>query len=57
MLRLSEKFRQIDGPTWLVAIALYGAWFALIWYSARPAVVGDHARGGLSARVAFLAAA
>ena len=35
MLHLSEKFRQIDGPTWLVAIALYGAWVALIWYSAR----------------------
>jgi len=29
-----QNFRRIDGPTWLVAIALYSAWFALIWYNA-----------------------
>jgi fatty acid desaturase len=31
---LARKFRQVDGPTWLVAIVLYSAWFALVWYHA-----------------------
>jgi fatty acid desaturase len=32
---LKKKFREFDGPTWLVALALYAAWFLLIGYSAR----------------------
>jgi fatty acid desaturase len=28
---LRQKFRQFDGPTWLVAIVLYSAWVALVW--------------------------
>jgi len=31
---LRGKFRQVEGPTWLVALALYSAWTALIWYHA-----------------------
>jgi fatty acid desaturase len=31
---LEQKFRQFDGPTWLVAIVLYGAWCALVWFHA-----------------------
>jgi fatty acid desaturase len=31
---LRQKFRQFDGPTWLVAIVLYSAWVALVWYHA-----------------------
>lgn len=31
---LNQKFRQFDGPTWLVALVLYGAWFALVWFHA-----------------------
>jgi fatty acid desaturase len=31
---LRQKFRQFDGPTWLVALVLYGAWVALVWFHA-----------------------
>lgn len=31
---LARKFRQIDGPTLLLAVVIYGAWTALIWYNA-----------------------
>ncbi|MGH8240420.1 MAG: fatty acid desaturase [Steroidobacteraceae bacterium] len=33
----SGKFRQIDGPTWLVAVAVYASWFLLVWFHARLA--------------------
>jgi fatty acid desaturase len=29
-----KVFRQFDGPTWIVALVIYAAWGALIWYSA-----------------------
>jgi len=32
---MRRLFLQIDGPTWLVALVLYSAWVALIWYAAR----------------------
>ena len=32
---LKRKFLQIDGPTWLVACVLYGAWVLLVWFNAR----------------------
>jgi fatty acid desaturase len=35
MAFLQQKFRQVDGPTWLVAIVLYAAWILLVWYSGR----------------------
>jgi fatty acid desaturase len=31
---LRRKFFQVDGPTWLVAFAIYGLWFAMVWYNA-----------------------
>jgi fatty acid desaturase len=31
---LRQKFRQFDGPTWIVAIVLYSLWFLLIWCNA-----------------------
>jgi fatty acid desaturase len=31
---LRRKFRQFDGPTWLVAAAIYGLWFLLVWFHA-----------------------
>lgn len=31
---LRSAFLRFDGPTWLVAIVLYAAWAALIWYNA-----------------------
>ena len=31
---LKQKFLQIDGPTWVVAAVLYGAWLLMIWYNA-----------------------
>ena len=31
---LGRQFRAIDGPTWLVAIAIYGSWLALVWFHA-----------------------
>jgi fatty acid desaturase len=27
-------FRQVDGPTWIVAMVIYAAWGTLIWYNA-----------------------
>jgi len=34
MYVLALKFRQIDGPTWVVAAVLYSAWVLLVWYHA-----------------------
>jgi fatty acid desaturase len=31
---LWQKFRQIDGPTLIVAVVLYGAWGLLLWFHA-----------------------
>lgn len=31
---LNRKFRQYDGPTWLVALVLYTSWILLVWYHA-----------------------
>jgi fatty acid desaturase len=31
---IARTFWRLEGPTWLVAIAIYGAWFLLIWYHA-----------------------
>src|SRR5271166_957261 len=31
---LKQQFFEIDGPTWLVACVLYGAWILLVWYNA-----------------------
>jgi fatty acid desaturase len=31
---LKQKFFQVDGPTWLVALMIYGAWVLLIWFNA-----------------------
>ena len=31
---LKQTFLQIDGPTWVVAAVLYGAWLLMIWYNA-----------------------
>jgi fatty acid desaturase len=33
-MSLSKKFRRVDGPTWIVALVLYGSWFLLVWYHA-----------------------
>jgi fatty acid desaturase len=29
-----KAFRQVDGPTWIVAMVIYAAWGTLIWYNA-----------------------
>jgi fatty acid desaturase len=34
MSLLRRTFLQIDGPTWLVALVLYGAWILLVWFNA-----------------------
>ena len=34
MTAIAQKFREVDGPTWLVALVLYSAWFLLVWYNA-----------------------
>ncbi len=31
---LKRTFFQFDGPTWVVALVLYGAWVALVWFNA-----------------------
>ena len=33
MHRLRKSFFQIDGPTWVVALVLYGSWIGLIWFN------------------------
>jgi fatty acid desaturase len=33
MHSLMQKFRRYDGPTWIVALVLYGAWVLLIWFN------------------------
>jgi fatty acid desaturase len=34
MAAIARKFWQLEGPTWVLAVAVYGAWFLLIWYHA-----------------------
>ena len=34
MQSIINRFWTLEGPTWLVAAAIYGAWFLLIWYHA-----------------------
>jgi fatty acid desaturase len=34
MQSLRRSFRKIDGPTWIVALLVYGLWFALVWFNA-----------------------
>jgi fatty acid desaturase len=34
MSAIGRLFFRYDGPTWVVALVLYGAWAALIWYHA-----------------------
>ena len=31
---LKKSFFQVDGPTWLVALVLYGTWTLLVWFNA-----------------------
>src|SRR3984957_18805032 len=31
---LKQKFLQVDGPTWLGALVLYGSWILLVWFNA-----------------------
>lgn len=31
---IEQTFRRFDGPTWLVAIAIYSSWVLLIWFHA-----------------------
>ena len=33
-MQLRRLFLRVDGPTWLVALVLYGAWISLMWYHA-----------------------
>jgi fatty acid desaturase len=35
MSAIARLFLRYDGPTWLVAVMLYGSWAALVWYHAR----------------------
>ncbi|MEO7403752.1 MAG: fatty acid desaturase, partial [Burkholderiales bacterium] len=32
MKNLASLFLRYDGPTWLVALVLYGSWAALLWF-------------------------
>ena len=34
MNRLQRKFYQVDGPTWIVALVLYGAWTLMVGFNA-----------------------
>lgn len=32
MQAIARRFWALEGPTWLVALGVYGGWFLLIWY-------------------------
>ena len=34
MQAITAKFWQVEGPTWILAVAIYGAWFLLMWFQA-----------------------
>jgi fatty acid desaturase len=34
MHAVKKVFFRVDGPTWVVALALYGAWLLLVWFNA-----------------------
>ncbi len=34
MQAIARKFWQVEGPTWILAVAIYGAWFLLMWFQA-----------------------
>jgi fatty acid desaturase len=34
MQAIARKFWDVEGPTWILAMAIYGAWFLLMWFQA-----------------------
>lgn len=32
MAAIARRFWKLEGPTWILAVAVYGAWFLLVWY-------------------------
>ena len=42
MHSLMQKFRRYDGPTWIVALVLYGAWVLLIWFNPSSRLIRHH---------------
>ena len=34
MQAIARKFWEVEGPTWILAVAIYGAWFLLMWFQA-----------------------
>ncbi len=34
MQAITRKFWDVEGPTWILAVAIYGAWFLLMWFQA-----------------------
>jgi fatty acid desaturase len=34
MQAIARKFWQVEGPTWILAVAIYGVWFLLMWFQA-----------------------
>jgi len=34
MQAITRKFWDVEGPTWILAVAIYGVWFLLMWFQA-----------------------
>ena len=34
MQAIARTFWKVEGPTWILAVAIYGAWFLLMWFQA-----------------------
>ena len=34
MQAIARTFWKVEGPTWILAVAIYGAWFLLMWFHA-----------------------
>src|SRR5258708_20184799 len=34
MQAIARQFWAVEGPTWILAVAIYGAWFLLMWFQA-----------------------
>ena len=34
MQTIARTFWKVEGPTWILAVAIYGAWFLLMWFQA-----------------------
>ena len=42
MQAVARKFWELEVPTWILSVAIYGSWFLLIWYRENRAKLPKH---------------